>query len=105
MPNLEQTGQLRLSYIGIDEFAEDDAKWHGSGQPLAGADPAIRKRLMHVLVDEMRRNLCIESEYLTEDKYDAIRRASEQWLKPPWALADEKGIFSGDRYCWTATAD
>lgn len=98
MPNLEQTGQLRLSYIGIDELAEDDSKWLDFGQPLAGTTAGIRERLMHVLVDEMRRNLCIESEYLTEDKYDAIKSASEQWLKLPWALADEKGIFSATAF-------
>ena len=27
MPNLEQTGQLLLSYAGVDELAADEAKW------------------------------------------------------------------------------
>ena len=91
MPNLEQTGQLRLAYSGLDELAHDDAKWAAAGQPLAGAEPATRQDVMHVLLDEMRRNLCIESEFLTEEKYDAIQRASAQWLKAPWTLSDETG--------------
>ena len=53
---------------------------------------------MHVLLDEMRRNLCIESEFLTEEKYDSIKRASQEWLKVPWALTDETGIYSGTAY-------
>lgn len=98
MPNLEQTGQLRLTYAGIEELAANDAKWASSGEPLAGAEPHIRKHLMHVLLDELRRNLCIESEFLTEEKYDSIKRASQDWLKLPWALTDETGVYSGSAY-------
>ena len=98
MPNLEQTGQLRLTYAGVDELAaDDDAKWAGFGQPLAGADRETRTQLMHVLLDELRRNLCIESEYLTEEGYDGIKRASQDWLKVPWALTDETGTYSRHR--------
>lgn len=98
MPNLEQTGQLRLTYVGLDELAADDSKWQGAGQPLTGAEPDTRTKVMHVLLDELRRNLCIESEFLTEEKYDAIKRASAQWLKPPWTLTDEAGVYSGTAY-------
>lgn len=98
MPNLEQTGQLRLGYDGLDALAADDTKWASCGEPLAGADPAIRRQLMHVLSDELRRNLCIETEFLTEDKFDAIRRASRDWLKDPWAIADETGTYCGTAY-------
>ena len=98
MPNLEQTGQLRLSYYGLEELGHNDAKWATFGQPLAGAEPKTRHHLMHVLLDEMRRNLCIESEFLTEEKYDSIKRASQDWLKVPWALSDETGVYSGTAY-------
>lgn len=98
MPNLEQTGQLQLSYFGINDLAADDAKWAALGQPLASAEPQTRRRLMHVLLDELRRNLCIESEFLTEDKYDSIKRASQDWLKVPWALSEETGVYSGTAY-------
>ncbi len=98
MPNLEQTGQLRLDYCGLDQLAEDDAKWVSRGQPLANADATVRRQLMHVLLDELRRNLCIETEFLSEEKFDAIRRASREWLKDPWAIADEAGTYSGTAY-------
>jgi len=98
MPNLEQTGQLRLSYLGIDELAANDDKGAPFGAPLVGAEPDTRAELMHVLLDELRRNLCIESEFLTEEKYDSIKRSSQDWLKLPWALTDETGVYSGTAY-------
>jgi hypothetical protein len=57
MPNLEQTGQLRLSYDGLDDLAANEAKWATFGQPLAGAEPQTRHQLMHVLLDELRRKV------------------------------------------------
>jgi hypothetical protein len=87
MPNLEQTGQLRLAYDGLEDLAADDDKWAACGQPLASADNEIRLELMHVLLDEMRRNPCIETEFLTEEKFDAVRRASREWLKDSAELA------------------
>ena len=86
MPNLEQTGQLRLTYDGLDELAANDAKWAAAASRWPSAERRPATRLMHVLLDELRRNLCIESEFLTEEKYDAVRRASQEWLKTPWAL-------------------
>ncbi|VAZ89671.1 hypothetical protein [Mycobacterium pseudokansasii] len=98
MPNLEQTGQLRLDYFGLDQLADDDTKCAARGGPLVSADPKVRRQLMHVLLDELRRNLCIETEFLSEEKFDAIRRASREWLKDPWAITDESGTYSGTAY-------
>ncbi|TVT55315.1 DEAD/DEAH box helicase [Amycolatopsis rhizosphaerae] len=98
MPNLEQTGQLRLDYASLDRLAADDAKWVEAGEPLAGAEPETRRLIMQALLDEMRRNICIESEYLTEERYEAIRRASQEWLRAPWALTDEQGVYAATCY-------
>ena len=53
---------------------------------------------MQVLLDEMRRNLCIESEFLTEEQYDGIRRASQEWLTRSVGAADEQGVYAGTCY-------
>ncbi|MGH3562366.1 MAG: helicase-related protein, partial [Mycobacterium sp.] len=55
-------------------------------------------RVMDILLDELRRNLCIETEFLTEEKFDAMRRASRDWLKDPWAISEETGTYSGTAY-------
>ena len=98
MPNLEQTGQLRLAYDGVNELAADDDKWAPCGEPLAGASTETRRDIMHVLLDEMRRHLCIDTEFLTDEKFDAVRRASREWLKDPWAISDDAGTYSGLAY-------
>ncbi|VVJ19635.1 Helicase [Amycolatopsis camponoti] len=98
MPNLEQTGQLLLTYAGLDELAGDEAKWETKGQPLTGTDPATRLLIMETLLNELRRNICIESSYLTEDRYEDIKRASQEWLRAPWALTDEQGVYAATCY-------
>lgn len=98
MPNLEQTGQLRLAYEGVDELAANDDKWASCGEPLASASAETRRDVMHVLLDELRRNLCIDTEFLTDEKFDAVRRASKEWLKDPWAISDDAGTYSGLAY-------
>ncbi|MCV7195926.1 DEAD/DEAH box helicase [Mycobacterium angelicum] len=98
MPNLEQTGQLRLAYEGINELAADDDKWTNCGEPLASSSTETRQQVMHVLLDELRRNLCLDTEFLTNDKFDAVRRASREWLKDPWSISDADGMYSGVAY-------
>lgn len=98
MPNLEQTGQLKLAYASLNRLAVDEDKWASAGQPLAGADPETRQLIMQTLLDEMRRHICIESEYLTEERYEAIRRASQEWLRAPWTLTDEQGVYAATCY-------
>jgi hypothetical protein len=98
MPNLEQTGQLLLTYAGLSDLAKDEAKWASKGQTLADAEPATRKLIMDTVLDEMRRNICIESDYLTEDRYEDIKRASQAWLRAPWALTDEQGVYAATCY-------
>lgn len=99
MPNLEQTGQLRLSYEGVAELAADDAKWAGCGEPLASASTNTRSEVMHVLLDELRRNLCIDTEFLTDERFETLGRASREWLKDPWAVSQtEQGTYSGLAY-------
>ena len=98
MPNLEQTGQLRLTYEGVDELGANDNKWASYGEPLASASPETRCEIMHVLLDELRRNLCIDTEFLTDEKFDAVRRASREWLKDPWAISDDAGTYGGLAY-------
>jgi very-short-patch-repair endonuclease len=98
MPNLEQTGQLRLTYAGLDQLARNEARWETRGQSLADADPATRQLIMDRLLHEMRRNICIESSYLTEDRYEDIKRGSQDWLRAPWALTDEQGVYAATCY-------
>jgi len=98
MPNLEQTGQLLITYNSLDVLAGSEKHWAGTHAALAGAEPATRAHVMHVLLDELRRNLCVESWYLHEDAYEDVQRASQQWLKAPWALGDDRGVHAATAF-------
>jgi ATP-dependent helicase YprA (DUF1998 family)/very-short-patch-repair endonuclease len=98
MPNLEQTGQLVITYADVDELATVDDRWDGTRPELASAEPAQRAEIMRVLLDELRRYVCVDSVYLDQDEYDKIQRASQQWLRAPWALADDRGVHAATAY-------
>ena len=88
MPNLEQTGLLRISYRDLPEVAADAEAWEGCHAALRDDDPAHRQEIATALLDELRRNLAIEVEYLTNDGFDQVRRLSAQHLREPWSLPE-----------------
>ncbi|MEV4810081.1 DEAD/DEAH box helicase [Micromonospora avicenniae] len=96
MPNLEQTGLLRIGYRYLDEAAADQEIWAGSHQLLRDDSPEHRYEIAATLLDEMRRNLAIDVRCLTQDGFDEIRRLSEQHLEEPWKLgARERATLAG----------
>jgi ATP-dependent helicase YprA (DUF1998 family) len=90
MPNLEQTGLLRIGYRDLPEVAADADAWQGCHGALHDDDPAHRQEIAAALLDELRRNLAIDVEYLTEEGFDQVRRLSAQHLKEPWSLPERE---------------
>jgi superfamily II DNA/RNA helicase len=90
MPNLEQTGLLRIQYRDLPEVAADEESWAGTHQALRDDEPKHREEIAAALLDELRRNLAIDVEYLTEDGFDQVARLSRQHLKEPWSLPERE---------------
>ena len=90
MPNLEQTGLLRIQYRDLPEVAQDEEAWEGAHQALREDEPKHREEIAAALLDELRRNLAIDVEYLTEDGFNLVRRLSAQHLKEPWSLPERE---------------
>ncbi|PSR66845.1 DEAD/DEAH box helicase [Nocardia sp. MDA0666] len=86
MPNLEQTGLLRIHYEDLDWLAENQARWADAVPALRDAEPGRRAEIMRVLLDEMRRALAIDVQYFRDD-FDNLLRASEERLVDPWVLS------------------
>ncbi|GIG29039.1 DEAD/DEAH box helicase [Cellulomonas marina] len=105
MPNLEQTGLLRVDYQDLTEVAADQALWDGVRVPqLRDAPAGIRAELARILLDEMRRVLAIDVECLTPTGFERVQRVSGQHLTGPWALAEsEQMVATGTVYPRTAT--
>jgi superfamily II DNA/RNA helicase len=90
MPNLEQTGLLRIRYRDLAEVTADAPAWQGCHSALRGDDPQHRQEIAHALLDELRRNLAIDVEYLSEDGFNQVRRLSAQHLREPWSLPERE---------------
>ncbi len=90
MPNLEQTGLLRIRYRDLPEVAADAQAWEGCHLALRDDNPEHRAEVASALLDELRRNLAIDVEYLSEDGFDRIRRLSAQHLREPWSLPERE---------------
>ncbi|QWZ07722.1 DEAD/DEAH box helicase [Nocardioides panacis] len=103
MPNLEETGLLHVAYAYVGELSADSTRWSSdtwSQMPdaLAAASPESRQKMIVALLDEMRRNLCVRTSYLTEEGSERIKSLSEAHLISPWALTDDTPARSGTAY-------
>lgn len=92
MPNLEQTGLLRVDYVDLPEIAGDAEVWQGAYPPLRDAPAGLRAELARILLDELRRVLAIDVDCLTHNGFDRLVRTSRQHLTGPWAIADTERI-------------
>jgi superfamily II DNA/RNA helicase len=90
MPNLEQTGLLRIRYRDLAEVAADAESWAGCHHVLRDDTPEHREEIASSLLDELRRNLAIDVECLSEDGFERVRRLSAQHLREPWSLPERE---------------
>ncbi|WP_328914379.1 MULTISPECIES: protein kinase domain-containing protein [unclassified Streptomyces] len=97
MPNLEQTGLLRIDYEDLHWIAEKPERWQSAHAVLRGADPALREEVARTLLDFMRRALAIDVQYFRDD-FDTLQRASEERLTGPWVLGESDRPAVGTAY-------
>ncbi|MEU1672743.1 protein kinase [Streptomyces roseifaciens] len=97
MPNLEQTGLLRIDYEDLDWLAADNERWQTTHAVLRNADPPLREEIARTLLDFMRRALAIDVQYFRDD-FDALQRASEERLTGAWVLSESDRPAVGTAY-------
>jgi superfamily II DNA/RNA helicase len=99
MPNLEQTGLLRITYRDLPEIAADEESWDGTHQAIREDAPRHREEIAAALLDELRRNLAIDVDYLTDDGFSVVEKLSRQHLREPWSLPErERPPYAGVAY-------
>ena len=77
VPRPARGGRRRRGLAGLPRRA-------ARGRPGAPAEIAA------ALLDELRRNLAIDVEYLSDDGFDQVRRLSAQHLREPWSLPERE---------------
>jgi hypothetical protein len=91
-PNLEQTGLLRIEYESLTDLAADQDEWRHRYQALAQATPDVRVKVAKVLLDHLRRELCVKVDYLDQSFQERMTQASNQHLRPPWAIDENERL-------------
>ena len=93
-PNLDQLGLLDIRYRDLETCCEDEEEWQ-QGHPLLGAiEPQRRLEIIHKLLDQMRKALCIKTIYLDPNFQEQTRNRSFNELKEPWGLSEDERLSS-----------
>ena len=92
-PNLEQLGLLEIDYEGLNELCEDQEVWSALPfKALANVSPLGRERALRLVLDTMRRSLCIKSRYLDPIQQEQLLNQSYQYLKEPWGFTEDEQL-------------
>lgn len=91
-PNLEQLGLLRVDYEDLDDCAQDYSCWEKAPDILRLATPKRRAIVLRLVLDAMRKGLCIQSRYIDPNNRDALKSASANYLREPWALSEDERL-------------
>lgn len=92
LPNLEQTGLLRVDYQSLPEIAADEELWETAIGPLRETGAKHREELCRILLDELRRELAVDVDCLTDDGFDRLKRQSRQHLVGQWRMSDREQL-------------
>ncbi len=90
-PNLEQLGLLKIEYEEIDDLCNDEY-WQACDSRLKNASPEVRKKLLTIIFNDMRRKLCIQTHHLSDTTREQIRTQSASYLKEPWGIFEDADI-------------
>lgn len=88
LPNLEQVGLLEVRYPRLHEIVGDNAAWAKCHARLRDAEPGRRLEIATNLLHEMRRELAIDVDCLTELGVERLQRASSQNLVGAWSFGE-----------------
>ncbi len=90
MPNLEQTGLLRVGYLDLSEVAADEESWAASHPALRDDTAEHRLELGKIVLDELRRVLAVDVDCLSDLGFEQVKRLSDQNLREPWSLPPQE---------------
>lgn len=93
-PNLDQLKLLSIDYLGLADFAANDALFAKSHSVLQRLQSTGREALARVIFDELRRNLCLESRYLDPTDQDKARNSAYSYLNEQWSFSPDERLLT-----------
>ncbi len=92
-PNLEQTGLLKIEYLGLDELVGNNLLWTHS--LLASASQGARKAILTAVLDHMRSVLVLDDRAFTDDETRRLVQRANAVLCEPWAFDEKERLRRG----------
>ena len=84
VPNLEQVGLLEIEYGGLDDLAQRFEYWEGAPPMLTAASPEVRYRVTKLVLDVLRKNLCVRTRYLDQLEHEKFVNLAYTHLTGKW---------------------
>lgn len=92
-PNLEELGLIEVSYLGVEELAEDEALLLQC--PELALQPIERRvAFINTLFDAMRQALAVSAEALDDTEVASRAERSRHHLREPWAISMQEKLRS-----------
>lgn len=92
LPNLEQTGLIKVAYPTAEALCRHDDSWADAHSILRDATSADRAEMVTVLLDEFRRVLAIDTDLFSKEHVDRLQRQSREHLTGVWTVEDGEPI-------------
>jgi hypothetical protein len=89
-PNLEQLGLLHVDYLGLTEFAANEARFADAPALLRGVAPAVRAAVYRKLFDHLRQGMAVSTPALRQTDLEQLVAACGDRIRAPWALLAEE---------------
>ncbi|CRZ16949.1 DEAD/DEAH box helicase [Mycolicibacterium neworleansense] len=105
MPNLEQTGLLHIEYDSLQEIAASEKLWAETHPAIRDADSVTRHDVCFNLLEQMRRELAIDVECLSEYGFERVFNQSTQHLVELWQLTSSDKLGHNSKIGITDTSD
>ncbi|MBL8966506.1 MAG: DEAD/DEAH box helicase [Spirochaetaceae bacterium] len=93
LPNLEQSGLLRIDYAELEEKTANKAAWAETAL-AKGLEPADLAALVRATLELFRKNYAIHSvDLFGEGKVEQRRKEMEERLSPSWRIAEKEQLW------------
>ncbi|WP_461246155.1 DEAD/DEAH box helicase [Treponema sp. R6D11] len=87
-PSLEALELIRIEYDGLSKYLETDND--GLLPEISSLPQSIKIKLFMLVFDEMKKNLCISSRFLTRFEQEKYRNLSKNSLNEPWGFSEDE---------------
>jgi superfamily II DNA/RNA helicase/very-short-patch-repair endonuclease len=92
-PNLESLQLMEIDYEGIEECIADDKEWSNRNPSLKRLTKDERREAIKLLLDHMRKKLCVSTKYLDRNEQEKIKQSSRHYLNDTWGIGENELMF------------